>query len=145
MKKSPQSPFSQSTIAPKDPEADGSTDESDQSADFLCWKEIQSMLEKGDYATWANAWAGMFVFALRTMKVRALLVARYIAKQSSQGGMHPSEISEEAGTSLYGDVMASTVYGYPMHSMTPHEKRAIAERSKLCFQEESQNSGLVLR
>lgn len=64
----------------------------------------------------------------------ALLVARYLSK-TKQGGMHPSEVSEDVGTALYGDLIGGTCYGYPMHSMTLHEKRHIAQVSKLFFQE----------
>ncbi|KAL7552882.1 hypothetical protein ACHAWF_016144, partial [Thalassiosira exigua] len=96
-------------------------------------REIKSKYEN-DYAAWAASWAGMFVQALRTMRVRALLVARYLAKKS-QGGMHPSEVSEDLGTALYGDLMASTMYGYPMKKMTLHQKRTLAKASNFYFQE----------
>ena len=107
-----------------------------QHSDYTCWKEIQSKFEKGDYLSWANSWAGMFVTALRTMRLKALLIARYLAKKSRGGsGMHPSEVCEDVGTALYSDLMASTVYGYPMHVMPDHEKRRIAELSNFYFQE----------
>jgi hypothetical protein len=38
--------------------------------DYSYWKEIQLKFETGDYVTWAQDWAGMFVSALRTMKIR---------------------------------------------------------------------------
>ena len=103
-------------------------------SDYLCWKEIESQFVKGNYAAWANSWGGLFVMALRKMRMKALLVARHLAK-NSQEGMHPSEVCEDLGTAVYGDLMASTVYGYPMHCMTLHEKRIIAERSNKYFQE----------
>jgi hypothetical protein len=103
-------------------------------SDYPCWKEIEAKFEEGNYVSWANAWAGMFIMALRTMRLKALLVARYLAK-NSQKGMHPSEVSEELGTALYSELQFSTVYGYPMHPMTLHEKRSIAERSNFFFQE----------
>merc|ERR1712032_1230726 len=49
--------------------------------------------------------------------------------------MHPSEVSEDLGTILYSQLMASTVYGYPMHPMTMYEKKKTAERSLSAFQE----------
>ena len=106
----------------------------ENSPDYMCWRNIESKFGQGDMNSWARSWAGMFVMALRTMRIKALLVARYVAKKS-QDGMHPSEVSEDIGTALYGDLMASTVYGYPMHSMTLYEKRRIAERSNFYFQE----------
>ncbi len=44
------------------------------------------------------------------------------------------------GTALYGDLMGSTVYGYPMHVMTQYEKRNIAHCAKTYFQEAMQLS-----
>ena len=103
-------------------------------SDYRCWKDIEAMFEEGNYVSWANAWAGMFVMALRTMRLKALLVARYLAK-NSQKGFHPSEVCEDLGTALYSELQFSTVYGYPLHHMTLHEKRSIAERSNFFFQE----------
>lgn len=108
--------------------------EDSTNSDYLCWKEIQSQFVNGNYAAWANSWGGLFVTALRKMRLKALLVARHLAK-NSQKGMHPSEVCEDIGTALYGDLMASTVYGYPIHIMTPYEKRTIAECSNQFFQE----------
>jgi hypothetical protein len=110
------------------------TDTDMHDSDYPCWKEIEAKFEEGNYVSWANAWAGMFIMALRTMRLKALLVARYLAK-NSQKGMHPSEVSEELGTALYSELQFSTVYGYPVHPMTLHEKRSIAERSNFFFQE----------
>eukprot|EP00573_Skeletonema_grethae_P004142 CAMPEP_0201708390 /NCGR_PEP_ID=MMETSP0578-20130828/55400_1 /ASSEMBLY_ACC=CAM_ASM_000663 /TAXON_ID=267565 /ORGANISM="Skeletonema grethea, Strain CCMP 1804" /LENGTH=91 /DNA_ID=CAMNT_0048197203 /DNA_START=6 /DNA_END=278 /DNA_ORIENTATION=+ len=90
--------------------------------DLQIWRDIESIFEQGEYTSWANAWAGMFVTALRTMRMKALRVARYLAKKKL-GKMHPSEVSEDIGTALYGDLMASTVYGFPMQHMSNHEKR----------------------
>jgi hypothetical protein len=106
----------------------------DSHKDAQCWKVIEAMFEEGNYVSWANAWAGMFVMALRTMRLKALLVARYLAKNSHKG-FHPSEVCEDLGTALYSELQFSTVYGYPMHPMTLHEKRSIAERSNFFFQE----------
>jgi hypothetical protein len=103
-------------------------------SDYLCWKEIETKFEEGNYASWANSWAGMFIMALRTMRVKALLVARYLAK-NNQKGMHPSEVCEDLGTALYSELQFSTVYGYPVHPMTLYEKRCIAERSNFFFLE----------
>lgn len=48
-----------------------STDPPERSqSDYSCWKEIEKYSEEGDFVTWANSWAGMFVKALRTMKMR---------------------------------------------------------------------------
>ncbi|KAL3790740.1 hypothetical protein HJC23_010019 [Cyclotella cryptica] len=100
------------------------------------WKEIQLKFEKGDYVTWAQDWAGMFVFALRTMKIRALYVARYLAKTRQDNiVMHPSEVCEDIGTALYGDLIGGTSYGYPITAMTSYEKREIAQRAKSLFDE----------
>lgn len=111
-------------------------------ADLLIWREIESIFEKEEYTSWANAWAGMFVSALRIMRMKALRVARYLAKKKL-GSMHPSEVCEDIGTALYCDLMSSTVYGYPMQRMSNHEKRAIAEGTKFYFEEaiESSKSG----
>eukprot|EP00985_Skeletonema_marinoi_P031466 scaffold37702_cov155-Skeletonema_marinoi.AAC.5 len=105
-----------------------------ETVDLQIWREIESIFEKGEYTSWANAWAGMFVTALRTMRMKALRVARYLAKKKL-GKMHPSEVCEDIGTALYGDLMASTVYGFPMQRMSNHEKRAIAEGTKYYFEE----------
>jgi len=119
----------------------GSENES-ETVDLHVWREIESMFEKAEYAKWANAWAGMFVTALRTMRMKALRVARYLAKKKL-GNMHPSEVCEDIGTAMYGDLMASTVYGFPIQGMSDHEKRAIAEGTKFYFEEaiESSKSG----
>ena len=112
-------------------------DSGDTSSDYVCWKEIESKFEKGDYVAWANSWAGIFIAALRAMRLKALLVARYLAKKNQNGGgMHPSEVCEDLGTALYADLMASgTVYGYPIYPMSDFEKRRIAECSKFYFRE----------
>lgn len=102
--------------------------------DLLCWKEIESKFDTGNYLSWANSWGGLFVGALRNMRLKALLVARYLSKNSRKG-MHPSEVCEDLGTAVYSDLMASTVYGYPIHLMTLYEKRSIAERSNFHFKE----------
>ncbi len=103
-------------------------------SDYLCWKEIESQFVNEKYASWANSWGCLFVTALRKMRLKALLVARHLAR-NSQEGMHPSEVCEDLGTALYGELMASTVYGYPMHIMSLHEKRTIAKHSNTYFQE----------
>ena len=115
-----------------------STDES-ETMDLQIWKEIELIFEKGDYTSWANAWAGMFVTALRTMRMKALRVARYLAKKQL-GKMHPSEVCEDIGTALYGDLMASTVYGFPTKNMDKYESRAIAEGAKYYFEEAIESS-----
>jgi len=114
------------------------TEEGQDNSDYLCWKEIQSKFEEGKYVEWANSWAGMYITALRTMRLKALLVARYLAKKNkrdSRASMHPSEVCEDVGTALYSEIMASTVYGYPIHPMLGFEKRRIAERCNFYFQE----------
>jgi len=114
------------------------TEEGQDNSEHLCWKEIQSKFEEGKYVEWANSWAGMYVTALRTMRLKALLVARYLAKKNkgdSHATMHPSEVCEDVGTALYSEIMASTVYGYPIHPMLGFEKRRIAERCNFYFQE----------
>ncbi len=110
-----------------------------ESVDLQIWRDIESIFEHGEYTSWANAWAGMFVTALRTMRMKALRVARYLAKKKL-GKMHPSEVSEDIGTALYGDLMASTVYGFPMQRMSNHEKRTIAEGTKYYFEEAIESS-----
>jgi hypothetical protein len=110
------------------------SEEDSQVGDLLVWRDIEAIFEKGEYASWANAWAGMFITALRTMRMKALLVARYLAKKKL-GNMHPSEVCEDIGTAVYGDLMASTVHGFPIQHMSYHEKRAIAEEAKFYFEE----------
>ena len=112
----------------------GNTTEESQAGDLLILKEIESMFEKEKYSSWAKCWAGMFITALRKMRMKALLVARYLAKKKF-GNMHPSEVCEDIGTALYGDLMASTVYGFPCQLMSSYEKRAIAEGAKFYFEE----------
>lgn len=113
-----------------------------ETMDLQIWRDIESIFEQGEYTSWANAWAGMFVTALRTMRMKALRVARYLAKKKL-GKMHPSEVSEDIGTALYGDLMASTVYGFPMQHMSNHEKRVIAEGTKYYFEEAIMSSNSV--
>lgn len=110
------------------------TDATDASSDYMCWKSIASKFDAGDYVSWANSWGGMFIMALRTMKLKALMVARYLAK-TSQHGLHPSEVCVDIGTSLYSELQLSTVYGYPKHPMTQYEKRCLAENAKFFFHE----------
>lgn len=110
------------------------TDATDASSDYMCWKSIASTFDAGDYVSWANSWGGMFIMALRTMKLKALMVARYLAK-TSQHGLHPSEVCVDIGTSLYSELQLSTVYGYPKHPMTQYEKRCLAENAKFFFHE----------
>jgi len=110
-----------------------------ETVDLQVWGEIESIFDKAEYTSWANAWAGMFVTALRTMRMKALRVARYLAKKKF-GNMHPSEVCEDIGTALYGDLMASAVYGFPMQRMSSHEKRAIAEGTKFYFEEAIESS-----
>jgi hypothetical protein len=98
-------------------------------------KELQSKFAAGDFVSFVNHWAGMFVLSLRRMKIRALFVARYLAKTKSDADMHPSEVSEDIGTALYGDLVGSTSYGYPINVMTAHEKREIAQCAKVFFEE----------
>lgn len=146
-------------------------DEAPESLEFTFWKAIDNFYTNGQYLSYMNAWAGMFVYALKTMRLRALFVARYLAKShqiGQQHKMHPSAVSEDVsassyffsssifprvvislnfflfltklGTALYGDLMGSTVYGYPMHVMTQYEKRNIAHSAKVYFQEAIQLS-----
>jgi hypothetical protein len=49
--------------------------------------------------------------------------------------MHPSEVSEDIGTALYGDLVGSQSFGHPMNPMTAHEKREIAQHAKHFFEE----------
>lgn len=110
----------------------------DNTSEHLALKELASKFEE-DLVSWANDWAGMFVFALREMKMRALCVAKYLAKTKSEAmmhpSMHPSDVCEDLGTALYGDLIGSRTYGYPMKFMSPHEKREIAECAKIFFEE----------
>jgi len=118
-------------------------EEAPESLEFTFWKKIDNFYTNGQYLSYMNAWAGMFVYALKTMRLRALFVARYLAKShqiGQQHKMHPSAVSEDLGTALYGDLMGSTVYGYPMHVMTQYEKRNIAHSAKVYFQEAMQLS-----
>lgn len=43
---------------------------SDNSGECSLFKELEMKFEQGNYVAWARDWAGMFVSALRTMKVR---------------------------------------------------------------------------
>ena len=123
------SAISQSGASSKSP------NESGYNSDYLSWTKIESKFQEGDYVQWANSWAGLFVVALRKMRQRALSVARYLSKRNTRGGMHPTEVNEDIGTVLYSELMASTVYGYPMHPMTMFEKRRIAECSLSALRE----------
>ena len=78
-------------------------DDDEHNSDSVSWNNIDSKFREGNYAQWANSWAGLFIMALRTMRERALTVASYLAKRKTKGGMHPSEISEDLGTVLYSD------------------------------------------
>ena len=102
--------------------------------EHLALKELGAKFEE-DLVSWANDWAGMFVFSLREMKMRALCVARYLAKTKEEAEMHPSDVCEDLGTAVYGDLIRSTSFGYPMKVMSPHEKRQIAEYAKKFFEE----------
>ena len=104
--------------------------------ELLMLRDLDAKYEAGDYISWANGWAGMFVLALRRMKLRALCVARYLAMTKKDNiGMHPSEVSEDIGTALYAELVGSTSYGYPMKVMGMHEKREIASTAKFFFEE----------
>jgi hypothetical protein len=49
--------------------------------------------------------------------------------------MHPSDVAEDIGTSLFGDLVGSTTYGFPIKAMTDQEKREIAQCAKFFFEE----------
>lgn len=104
--------------------------------DSSVFKELEIKFKEGNFVSWANSWAGMFVLALRKMKIRSLLVARYLAKKNKQNGeLHPSDISEDLGTALYVDLVGSTRYGYPIRAMSDYEKREVAQSAKSFFEE----------
>ena len=64
------------------------------------WKKIQANYEQGNKAKWMTSWAGIFISALRTLRMRALMVARHLSLVNSSGrqSLHPSEVSEDIGT-----------------------------------------------
>lgn len=102
---------------------------------------LEAKFEEEDFVSWMNDWAGMFVLALRRMKLRCLLVARFLAKRNKENGdMHPSDVAEDIGTSLYCDLVGSTSYGCPIKVMTEQEKREVAQCAKFFFEEAVQLS-----
>jgi hypothetical protein len=116
---------------------DGSAmDDDDFSAHV--WKEIGDLYEKGDYVGWQQAWGGLFVGALRKMAVRCTFLAVYLLRRQdsalSSENFLASEISESLGVVYYTELMGSQMYGYPMHVMTDHWKRQMAETARSCFQ-----------
>ncbi len=77
-------------------------EEGPEPLEFTFWKEIDMFFANGQYLSYMNAWAGMFVAALKTMRLRALVVARYLAKSHQIGQlneMHPSAVSEDVSAS----------------------------------------------
>jgi hypothetical protein len=102
------------------------------------WKEIGDLYEKGDYGGWQQAWGGLFVGALRKIAVRCTFLALYLLRRqdsaTSSENFLASEISESLGVVYYSELMGSQMYGYPMHVMTDHRKRQMAETARSCFQ-----------
>jgi hypothetical protein len=116
---------------------DGSAmDDDDFSAD--AWNEIGDLYEKGDYCGWQQAGGGLFVGALRKMAVRCKFLALYLLRRQDSAlpseSFLASEISESLGAVYYTELMGSQMYGYPMHVMTDHWKRQMAETALSCFQ-----------
>jgi hypothetical protein len=117
---------------------DGSQNKDEDEYASHVWKEIGSLYDKGDYIGWQQAWGGLFVGALRKMALRCMYVALYLLRrqdpvQSSQD-LVPAEMAESLGISFYSELMGSQMYGYPMHVMTDHRKRQLAETALACFQ-----------
>ena len=114
----------------------GLVDEDNYAAHVL--QEIGSLYDKGDYIGWQQAWGGLFVGALRKMSLRCMFIALYLLRRQDSElgseGLLTSEIAESLGIFYYSELMASQVYGYPMHVMTDHQKRRFAETALTCFQ-----------
>lgn len=109
------------------------------------WTEIGSLYDKGDFIGWQQAWGGLFVGALRKMALRCMYVALYLLRrhntEESSEGFLPAEIAESLGISYYSELMGSQMYGYPMHVMTDHRKRQLAETALTCFEFATEASG----
>lgn len=138
-----------------------STHDRDNTEGVNYWKKIQAHYEQGNKAKWMTNWAGIFVSALRTLRMRALMVARHLSLLDISGrqSLHPSEVSEDIGTAgeargsslrtsslktfilhlhlllVYSELMNTFTYGFPIRRMTLHEKRGIGKLSAFFFNE----------
>lgn len=78
-----------------------STHDRDDTKGVDQWKKIQVNYEQGSKAKWMTNWAGIFISALRTLRMRALMVARHLSSLitiSGRQSLYPSEVSEDIGT-----------------------------------------------
>lgn len=112
------------------------TDDDDYAAQV--WREIGSLYDKEDFVGWQQAWGGLFVGALRKMALRCMYIALYLLRRETPGQTAEefltAEIAESIGVSFYSELMGSQMYGFPMHVMTDHRKRQLAETALACFQ-----------
>lgn len=109
-----------------------------QSHQRAVWKKIDSFHGKGDILAWQEAWGGMFVFTLRKIAVRFLLIALYLLRSkdtpTSDDKVLMSELCESLGVLFYSDLICSQNYGYPMRVMGIKRKRELATTAKICFE-----------
>eukprot|EP00978_Attheya_sp_CCMP212_P004084 scaffold8837_cov54-Attheya_sp.AAC.2 len=94
------------------------------------WHEIEKQHSKGNYGKWQRYWGGIFVYALRAMASRCQRVSLYLSKKqhNDKGGGENliSEVAESIGISLYGELMGSNTFGYPIYRMPDYKKREVA-------------------
>jgi hypothetical protein len=99
---------------------------------------IDRKFDEKKFALWQEAWGGVFVAALRKLSLRCLGIALYILQtkesRSFPETIRAAEMCEAFGVAIYGNLMASQKYGYPMHSITTKEKRDFAVAAKTCFE-----------
>jgi hypothetical protein len=105
------------------------------------WREIDRYLTDKEFVLWQQAWGGLFVSCLRTVGIRCMCLALYILYKRIDSGCDMgdddkqlvAQIRESLGTCTYSHLVGGHVYGYPIISMTPHQKREIADTSLACF------------
>mmetsp|Transcript_19287 Transcript_19287/g.34947 ORF Transcript_19287/g.34947 Transcript_19287/m.34947 type:complete len:2537 (-) Transcript_19287:2523-10133(-) len=94
------------------------------------WHEIEKQYSKGNYGKWQRYWGGIFVYALRAMASRCQRVSLYLSKKqhNDKGGGENliSEVAESIGISLYGELMGTNTFGYPIYRMPDYKKREFA-------------------
>ena len=101
---------------------------------------IGTMYDDEKYSEWQKVWGRLFVSALHRMSKRCLHVALalYCRKKSvhsdDEETLH-EDIAEALGTAYYNNLMGSVAYGYPTNELTPFEKRFLATRAIVCFQQ----------
>lgn len=102
-------------------------------------QEIDTYFSKKKFAAWQESWGGLFVSSLRIVAIRCMCFALFILYErgdeygSAERAMF-SEITEALAVELYSELTASQEYGFPMHTMTPYRKRALAETSLAFFE-----------